>query len=173
MSDALATYLHDHLAGSHFAIKLLDSLIEQHADNPIGEFAANIRAEIREDQATLEQIVERVGNTHFSLAEAAGWIAEKASQFKLRRQESANGDFGSFEAIETLSLGIRGKEALWKTLTKVREFDATIPPLNFQALITRAREQFERTEQLRLRLISPTFGFDEKTDRRLTAILDS
>jgi hypothetical protein len=26
MSDALATYLHDHLAGSHFAIKLLSSL---------------------------------------------------------------------------------------------------------------------------------------------------
>ena len=27
MSDPLATYLHDHLAGSHFAVKLLDSLV--------------------------------------------------------------------------------------------------------------------------------------------------
>jgi hypothetical protein len=30
MHDPLATYLHDHLAGSHFAIELLDSIEKQY-----------------------------------------------------------------------------------------------------------------------------------------------
>jgi hypothetical protein len=36
MSDPLATYLHDHLAGSNFAIELLDSLRDQYSGEPLG-----------------------------------------------------------------------------------------------------------------------------------------
>jgi hypothetical protein len=53
MNDHLATYLHDHLAGSHFAIKLLDSLHEQYKDEPLGKFAHAVCAEIKQDQDTL------------------------------------------------------------------------------------------------------------------------
>jgi hypothetical protein len=39
MSDPLAIYLHDHMAGSHFAIKLLESLHDQYKDEGLGQFA--------------------------------------------------------------------------------------------------------------------------------------
>jgi hypothetical protein len=39
ISDALATYLHDHLAGSLFAVKLLSSLSDQYEDEELGAFA--------------------------------------------------------------------------------------------------------------------------------------
>lgn len=159
MSDSLATYLHDHLAGSHFAIRLLDMMIDDFAGEPLGVFAAELRAEVEEDQATLERIVQRVGPTHFNLAEAAGWLAQKASQWKLRRDDDKNGSLGSFESLETLSLGIRGKEALWKALARIRQFDATVPPLDFDELIARAQDQFRRVEERRLNLVPATFGF--------------
>jgi hypothetical protein len=40
------------------------------------------------------------------LTEAAGWFAEQASQLKLKRDDPSGG-IGTFEALETLMLGIR------------------------------------------------------------------
>src|SRR5260370_41973330 len=108
MSDPLAIYLHDHMAGSHFAIKLLESLHDQYKDEGLGQFALALCAEIKRDQDTLQQIIEQVGEAHFDLAEVAGWVGEKASQFKLQRDDCGGGP-GTVEALETLALGIRGE----------------------------------------------------------------
>ena len=108
MSDALRIYLHDHLAGSHFAIELLESLHDKYKDEALGTFALTISAEVKRDQNTLQSIVEKVGPAHLDLTEAAGWLAEKASRLKLRRDDPSGG-IGTFEALETLALGIRGK----------------------------------------------------------------
>jgi len=156
MNDPLATYLHDHLAGSHFAIKLLQSLHEQYKEGELGRFALALSAEIKQDQDILQGIIEYVGETGFDLTEAAGWIAEKASQFKLQRDETEGG-LGTFEALETLSLGIRGKWALWQALPRIQEFDARVPPHDFARLATLADEQFAKVQEQRLRLIPATF----------------
>jgi len=157
MNDPLATYLHDHLAGSHFAIKLLESLYEQYRDEPLGDFAQTLKADVTEDQATLQSIVDRVGEGHPDLTEAAGWFAEKASQLKLSRDHAESG-LGTFEALETLTLGIRGKLSLWQALPLIREFDSRIPESDFQRLAARAEEQYQRVEAERLKLARTTFG---------------
>ncbi len=156
MSAPLATYLHDHLAGSHFAIKLLDSLHEQYLGEDLGDFAAAIRAEVKKDQQTLQTIIDQVGTTHLDLTEAAGWLVEKTTQFKLQRDDSRGG-LGTFEALETLTLGIRGKRALWKVLPKIREVDQRIPDLDFEHLRVRADDQFSLVEDQRLKLAPFTF----------------
>jgi hypothetical protein len=156
MKDPLATYLHDHLAGSHFAIQLLDSLHEQYREEDLGDFAFAMREEVKQDQGTLQTIIDRVGTTHLDLTEAAGWLAEKASQFKLQRDDSRAG-LGTFEALETLTLGIRGKWALWKVLPSIREADPRIPNLDFDELRKRADDQFTRVEDERLKLAEFTF----------------
>jgi hypothetical protein len=56
MSGPLATYLHDHLAGSHFTIKLLESLHQQYRDGALGEFANALSADVQQDQKTLQKI---------------------------------------------------------------------------------------------------------------------
>jgi hypothetical protein len=61
MSDSLQSYLHDHLAGSHFATKLLNALQEQYKEEPLGAFAGAMLAEVAQDQKTLEQIIQQVG----------------------------------------------------------------------------------------------------------------
>ena len=154
MADALASYLHDHLAGSHFAIKLLDSLHQQYCDDDLGNFALAIRAEVKQDQETLEGIIEHVGKANLDLTEAAGWLVERASKFKLQRDDSSG---GLVEALETLTLGIRGKLALWKALPVIREADQRIPDLDFEELGVRAEDQFAQVEEQRLQLARSTF----------------
>ncbi len=157
MTDPLAIYLHDHLAGSHFAIKLLDSLHDQYKDEELGAFALDISADIKRDQATLEDIIEHVGKTSLDLTEAAGWLVEKISQFKLKRDESDAG-LGTFEALEALSLGIKGKLALWRALSAIHTLDPRIPRYDFGELAARAEDQFAQVEAKRLEYARTTFG---------------
>lgn len=42
MADPLATYLEDHIAGASYAIDLLGAIRDQHAGEPLGEFAAGM-----------------------------------------------------------------------------------------------------------------------------------
>jgi len=154
-SDRLATYLHDHLAGSHFAVELLNSLSDRYRDDELGDFALALCAEIKKDQQSLEGIIARVGTAHFDLAEATGWLAEKASQFKLR-SDSRQG-LGTFEALETLALGVQGKLALWKALPTIRKVDGRVPRYDFERLAARAEEQYQRIEEQRQRLASGAF----------------
>jgi hypothetical protein len=156
MSDPLATYLHDHLAGSHFAIKLLDSLHDQYRDEELGKFAVALCAEVKLDQDGLQEIIDRVGRAHLDLTEAAGWFVERASELKLQRDNSGVG-LGTFEALETLGLGIRGKWALWRALPLIREVDGRIPDRDFEKLAARADDQYARVERQRLQLIRLTF----------------
>ena len=118
MSDSLAIYLHDHYAGSHFAIELLDSIRKQYAAEPLGDFARRISEEIEQDRHVLRHLIETVGKTHLDTAEILGWLSEKTSELKLRRDHS--GGLGTFEALEMLGLGIQGKIGLWTALPEIR-----------------------------------------------------
>jgi hypothetical protein len=157
MTDHLATYLHDHLAGSHFAIKLLDSLHQQYKEEPLGVFAHTVCAEIQQDQDILQQIIEHVGKARLDMGELAGWLAERASQFKLHR-DGTSGGLGTFEALETLTLGIRGKGALWKSLSLISQFDMRLPKYDYGGLMARAEDQFKRVEEQRLKMLDVTFA---------------
>lgn len=154
-SDALAVYLHNQ-AGSRFAIELLESLQERYSGHLLGEFACGLEGEVTEDQRILLEIIEGVGPAHFDLKEATGWIAEKAAQFKLR-EDHATGGIGTFEALETLVLGIREKLALWQVLPVARKLDPRIPDLDFERLAASAEEAGARAEKQRVLFAMTTF----------------
>jgi hypothetical protein len=153
MADPLAIYLHDHLAGSSFAIELFKSLRDEHLDDPVGQLATTLRTEIEEDRVVLQRIIDRVGKRPPDLKEAAAWLSEKVSRFKLRH--SAAGGLGTFEALETLALGILGKLALWRALAVIA--DARVHGVDFEQLITRAQAQHARLEESRLQVARTLF----------------
>jgi hypothetical protein len=160
MSDPLATYLYDHLAGSKFATELLGSLRDQYSGEPLGGFAAALLIEVEEDRRILQTLVDRIGKTSPDLKEAAAWLGEKVSQFKLKRG-SAEG-LGSFQALETLGLGILGKLALWRALAVIAENDDRVRGMDFQQLTTRAGEQHARVEESRLQMARIIFRATSK-----------
>jgi hypothetical protein len=151
MNEPLGTYLHDHLSGANFAIELLKFLREQ-PQRPVGKEIEDLLLDIEMDRKTLQGIIDRIGSGVPLMKEAAAWVAEKASELKLRQ-----GPLGTFEALEALALGILGKLALWQTLARIATADARLLGIDFEQLSARAQEQHSRTEALRLQAATVAF----------------
>jgi hypothetical protein len=148
MNDPLAVYLHDHLAGADFAIDLLGALKDRHQDQPLGQFAAQLLNEVTQDRDTLQHLAEKVGSGTNAFKEFTAWIGEKASRVKLG--SGAKGEFGTFEALEFLALGVQGKLSLWHALQVIASSDARLRGLDLQQLIARAEAQYAQVEEQRL-----------------------
>jgi len=104
MDDPLAVYLHDHLAGSSFAVELLEKLATEFAGTPSGEVARQLLEQVQVDRDTLEQLIAKVGKVNPDLYDAIGWVAERISRLKLKHDDLSG--IGAFEAFETIGLGI-------------------------------------------------------------------
>ena len=148
MSDALATYLQDHLAGAEVAIDMLHALSKQYGSATLGTFAAGLVHEIEQDRATLRQIADQIGDGGSTLKEATAWVGEKLSRLKLHSRVS--GALGTLETLETLGLGILGKAKLWRALAEVAPSDPRLQGVNFGQLLDRALAQHEQVEARRL-----------------------
>ncbi len=156
MNDPLTTYLHDHLAGSTFAVDLLGSLRDHYSDDALGQFASRLLSELEEVRAMLQRIVERVGKGSPNLKEAAAWLAKKVTRMKLSHGEAKG--LGTFQALETLALGILGKLALWRALKVIAESDDRVSGVDLEQLIARAQAQHARVEENRLLVARSTFS---------------
>ena len=152
MSEPLATYLHDHFAGSTFAVNLLKTLRDQHSGEPLERFAASLLVEVEEDREVLLGIIDRVGERPPALKEVTAWLSQKLSQIKLRSDTA--GELGTFEALETLSLGILGKLALWRALAVIAKAVPQMGEVDFNDLASRAEAQHGRVEERRLQTAS-------------------
>jgi len=155
MSDHLATYLHDHLAGSNFGVELVENLKEQHRNEPLGQFASDLKIEIESDRKTLQKIADQVDSGAPHLKEAVAWVGEKISRFKLRHATPV--EFGTFEALELLALGIQGKLHLWRALEVIAPDDQRLLGIDFEALITRAQAQHAEVEERRIQAANAAF----------------
>jgi hypothetical protein len=69
---------------------------------------------------------------------------------KLTGLSSGEGDLGLFMALETLSLGVEGKAALWRALREVEDRYAELDAGELDTLIARAAGQREALEAERL-----------------------
>jgi hypothetical protein len=148
MPDPIATYLHDHLAGARLALSLLQDLSEQQFNPHAAHLAAGLLPEIEADRVVLEDLAKQIGEGSNPFKDAAAWVAQKAGRLKLTLHEP----LGIFEAVEMLALGVLGKLALWNALETVREIDGRLAKLDFARLESRARNQHQLLESLRLQL---------------------
>jgi hypothetical protein len=148
MSDRLATYLNDHLAGASFAIEILERMRAGRADPALRNLAEELLTEIEDDRAVLQSIIEKFDSERSVAKEAAAWVAEKASRMKL--QLGTDESLGVFETLEVLSLGILGKRALWRALESVAPADTRLQTIDFNSLINRAEAQYVAVETRRL-----------------------
>jgi hypothetical protein len=155
MKDALLVYLHDHLAGAQFGIELVEALTHDHSDNELGRAALAWEREIKADQAVLRDITNRLGASPGTFKEAISWIGEKVARIKLHRQNHS--DLGTLETLETLALGIVGKEKLWRALETAAAGDSRLAGIDLMALGKRAREQHHSVEAHRVQLAGRVF----------------
>jgi hypothetical protein len=157
MTENLGTYLNDHVAGSVLALELLDHLIEL-SEAPDRELLQQVRREIQEDQEALRQLLRSVGAKESTMRKAAAWLTEKLGRAKLLMDESGSGELRVLEGLEALALGIQGKLALWRSVAQVGDAVPPIKALNLDQLQSRALEQFQRVERLRLQAARRTLS---------------
>ena len=149
MADrVLNTYLNDHIAGSVAALELLDHLISRHeADRGL---LTELRRQIEEDQQILMRLLQDLGGKESVVRKAAAWLTEKLGQAKLLIDDSGSGELRTLEALEALALGIQGKLALWRALASVQDVIPQLASLDQARLQSRALDQFNQAERLRL-----------------------
>jgi hypothetical protein len=147
--QALGTYLNDHLAGSVMGIELAERTIRENEGDPLAVRLGRVLEEIREDQAVLKGVIDRVGAARNPLKQAGAWLAEKAARVKLGGTDEP-GELSRLEVLETLTTGIHGKRALWRALRVVAPGYEELGALNFDLLERRAIEQHEVVEEMRL-----------------------
>ena len=155
MSEALAVYLHDHLAGASMAIDLLESMRKEHAGQPLGQFAGRLQLEVKADRDVLQALAERIGAGSNAFKNLAAWMSEKVSRVKLGGQNESG--LKTFEALEFLMLGIHGKWALWRALATVAPTDTRLQSTDFVCLVAKAGLQEVQVEHWRLEAARTAF----------------
>jgi hypothetical protein len=154
----LATYLNDHLAGSVLALDLLARLQKDETLKELKPFLVDLHGDILADRHELESLMERLAIRSSGPRQALAWISEKATQLKLRLDDSAGGPLRLLEALELLALGIEGKRALWHSLAAAAEGVPALRGTDYARLIARAGEQRERVEKHRLAAARKALG---------------
>jgi hypothetical protein len=146
----VSIYLNDHLAGSVAALELLDHLEKKHAGTPLAALVVDLRADILADRQQLEALMDRQQIHRSQPRKALAWLAEKASELKLRMDDPSGGAFHLLEVFDALSMGIEGKRLLWRALAAASEKVPGFRSLDYSRLEQRAQEQRGRVEAVRL-----------------------
>jgi hypothetical protein len=157
-NESLATYLNDHLAGSVVALELLDHLEAEGAGTAEASILADVHADIEADRQELEAFMTQLGIAVSGPRKATGWLVEKLSEIKLRLDDAGDGALRRLEALETVSLGIAGKAALWYALAEAAEAAPELNELDYARLARRAETQREVVERLRLHAAKEVLG---------------
>lgn len=149
-AGALTTYINDHLAGSVAAIELLDDLIAHPVEPEEPGFFIGLRDELTSEQDVLRELLRELGSGESAVRKAAGWLAQKVADLKLRWDDPGTGALRRFEALEGLALGVLGKLSLWRALKAVAPVEPALQRLDLADLARRAESQYASVEARRV-----------------------
>jgi hypothetical protein len=156
----LAIYLNDHLAAATGARDLARRSASSNRGSEYGPFLERLAREIAEDRESLLGIMRALKVKVDPLKVLAGWGAEKVGRLKLNGRLLGYSPLSRLVELETLSLGVNGKLALWRSLQQLE------PPLLGNAdellaeLVDRAQRQLEELELHRRRACTEALTSD-------------
>ncbi len=154
----LRIYLNDHLAGSIVGLELARRARVENAGNPVGIYLDTLERELREDRATVENIMAVLGLPRDPLKEGLAWVGEKLGRLKLNGRLTRYSPLSRLMELEGLCLGTEGRLSLWRTLRRLARKDERLGRFDFTALITRTEQQRRSLERLRQQASDEAFS---------------
>ena len=145
----LGIYLNDHLAGATAGTELAHRTARSYGDEQDGGPLRRLATEIAQDRAALLDMAA-LGIKVRRYKVGAAWIGEKAGRLKFNGRLLARSPLSNLEELEMLRLGVEGKAAGWRTLRTLADTDTRLDPGGLDELISRARRQADRLEDLRI-----------------------
>ncbi|MGH3388577.1 MAG: hypothetical protein ACRDOO_06840 [Actinomadura sp.] len=154
----LGIYLNDHLAGATSGLELARRAAGSQRGRPAGPMLERLRDEILKDRNALREMMAALEVPVRRYKMYAAWAGEKAGRLKLNGRVVSRSPLSSLVELEMLRLGVEGKAACWLTLRELAKRDDRLDADRLDELITRARQQSETVEDLRLRAAGEAFG---------------
>jgi hypothetical protein len=142
----LSIYLRDHHAASAAGVALARRALGPY--HPLAE-------EIARDRRTLENVMRKLDVEPSGTKVAVVRVAELLGRLKLNGRLFKRSPLSKIVELETLVVGIRGKEALWASLQTA---DLRFQGIDLQALAQSARTQAGEVDKLRLSAVANAFG---------------
>ena len=144
-SRLLRIYLQDHHAASAGGVALARRALGPH--HPVAE-------QIAHGREALERVMRQLSIAPSAIKIGVVRVAESAGRLKLNGTLFERSPLSSVVELETLVVGVRGKEALW---TALQTADVRLED-DLEALIESARAQGAELEALRLGAAARAFG---------------
>ena len=157
-TQALDVYLNDHLAGSAAAVELVERIRDNNEGTALATHLAGLLGEIEADRATLGRVMERLGVVRSTPKQVAGKVLEALSRLRLNEHVTGSDEVTLLMELETLSLGIEGKLALWRSLKEVAGSRPELAEFDLPALASRAVTQRAGVEPFRLEAAGAALG---------------
>jgi hypothetical protein len=160
----LSIYLQDHLAGATAGVNLAKRASKHNEGTPTGRRLEQIAHEIEVDRDTLARFMSELGVPASWMKNAIAWVTERLSRLKPNGRGHGDTLLLRMHELETLSLGIAGKQCLWEALRMAPE-SAAIANLDLDDLHERARSQRERVEMERIALARVALSLSPDTSQ--------
>ena len=154
----IGIYLNDHLAGATGGVELARRAAAAHRGSAIGDALRRLAAEIAEDRAALLDMMATLGVPVRHYKSCAAWAAEKVGRLKPNGQVRGRSPLSSVVELEALRLAVEGKAAGWRTLRELAAQDRRLDAGRLDELLTRARQQSNTLEELRVGKAAEVFS---------------
>ena len=158
MTKYLATYLNDHLAGATVGLELAKRARSSNEGTEWGELLERLAAEIDEDRETLRDVMRRLDVGEDRVKQVGAWTMEKAGRLKPNDELLDYSPLSRVIELEGLTLGVTGKNGLWRALDRVAQDEPRLAEFDFKALSERAERQAGELEEARLRAAEAAFA---------------
>lgn len=157
-TDLFGIYLNDHLGGSMAGVEIAEKLRSKNEGTPFGTALAGLVLEIKEDRATLENLMDRLGIERNPAKQMAGRGLEKLGRLRTSKPLTRSAELSRMMDIESLSQGIDSKFAMWRALKEIADLDAQLGATDLDRLTERAGRQRETLEPYRLQAAALAFS---------------
>jgi hypothetical protein len=158
-SRLLCIYLQDHHAASAGGVALARRALGR--SHPLAK-------QIARDRDALERVMRQLAAPPSALKVGIVRVAEFGGRLKLNGRIFERSPLSSVVELETLVVGVRGKEALWTSLQRA---GISLEHVDLDALVESARAQGAELETLRLDAVAKAFAraSGEISDNRAAA----
>jgi hypothetical protein len=146
----LATYLNDHLAGATVGRELARRAAGNNRGSELGRFLEGLALEIDQDRDSLIELMRELDVGIDRAKVLGGWAAEKLGRLKPNGKLLGYSPLSRLLELEALTLGVRGKLALWLALKEIEANEPGLASIDLADLTVRAERQLAALEPHRL-----------------------
>jgi hypothetical protein len=149
----LAIYLRDHHAAGVAGVRVARRLALARGRDAGADELERVAAEIEQDLLSLEAIMSRLGVKPDRVKDGLSRVAERLGRLKLNGRLTSRSPLSDLLELETLVVGITGKQALWVSLREIPSINAE----ELDQLYGRAEDQKRVVETARVEAAKRSF----------------